>query len=313
MVKYYIGLHGEFDKRKYEKDFTKHISGIELCNFKSTEEVDEIYALSLSEAFDLGVHFPLYQSSYKYRDPLVTSHDLGEVEAAFDAIENELVCSKNINARYLLIHFPKPMLIDSRMDWTLVKYQAHDAIASEAYSEKSFVLACKQALIRLNALSLKHEIPIVLELEFMNTWFYSGDWFIEALDQNKALSICLDMARIHLQNHMDPGFDQYDFVRKLSKYTRVLHVANLQIRESDTVRHHPAFPELLEENGWANIEKLLSCLDDRSRLHSVLFEHRTEGIGREKVITCYEWIRSLLPENILLKTYGGQNDNLQTG
>ena len=294
MIKYYLGLHEEFDKKKYEKDFTNHISGIELCNFKSIDPVDEIYNLSLREKFALGVHFPLLASSYKYRDSLVTSADQNEVEAAFRAIEDELVTAKHIKAKYLLIHFPKPMIIDSSLDWSLVKYQSFDAISSESYTEESFILSCKKALKRLNELSLKYDLPIVLELEFLNKWFYRSDWFIEALNKYKAISVCLDMARLHLLNHMDPNFDPYDFINNLSPYTGVLHIANLQIRENGTKRHHPAYPELKEENGWANIEKLLLSLRDKSRLKSVLFEHKTDGIERKQVISCYEWIINLI-------------------
>ena len=32
LIKYYLGLHEEFDKNKYEKDFSNYISGIELIS-----------------------------------------------------------------------------------------------------------------------------------------------------------------------------------------------------------------------------------------------------------------------------------------
>jgi hypothetical protein len=99
MVSYYIGLHETFDKTKYEKDFTEHISGIELCNFSSSSAVEEIYNLSLKGKFQLGIHFPLLESSYKYRDPLVTSNKQSEVEEAFMAIEKELKVAKDIGVK----------------------------------------------------------------------------------------------------------------------------------------------------------------------------------------------------------------------
>jgi len=46
MKYYYIGMHNEFDPSNYEKDFTEHISGIELCNFDDISDVDEVYKLS---------------------------------------------------------------------------------------------------------------------------------------------------------------------------------------------------------------------------------------------------------------------------
>ncbi len=39
---------------------------------------------------------------------------------------------------------------------------------------------------------------------------------------------------------------------------------------------------------------MLSSMKNTDRLKSVLFEHRTEDVDRDRLVTCYEWVRSIV-------------------
>jgi len=230
----------------------------------------------------------------KYRDPQVTSIDKDESNEAFASIAYELEIAKKIEAEYLLIHFPKPMVLNDELYWSIVKYPPSDGVFESTLDKRTFINECDLAMKRLNELSNQYNIPIVLEMEFINNWFYNETWFVELLRKYSCLSICLDFSRIHLQNYIDERFDDCDFIAMLSPYTSALHVANLKVDGIVFDRHYPAFSHLNEDDGWGDISSMISALSDSSKLRNILFEHRTDEISREDVVSCYEWIRECI-------------------
>ncbi|MBN4063082.1 MAG: hypothetical protein COA82_07905 [Alkaliphilus sp.] len=293
-VNYYIGMHNEFDKSKFERDIIGKISGIELCNFKNISEVRAVKKLADQKNLKLGIHFPLLRSSYKYRDPMVTSVEKYEYEEAFQALEMELKFAKQIEAEYLLIHFPKPMVLDPRLNWSMLKFGTHDAVYENELTSIEFITTCESAMDRLEKMSEIAGIPIVLEIEIINKWLYEKEWFVNLLDKYKNISICLDSARLHIQGVIDDNFDISQFVSRLSSYTKNLHIANIQVRNGVEKRHYPALPELKEQDGWCNIVQFTSSIEDRSKLQNVLYEHKSDSITLDELRECYSWIESQL-------------------
>ena len=294
MKNYYIGMFNQFDEAKYNKDFTSHISGIELSEFHEMSEVQKVLELSKKYNFNIGIHFPLLKSSYKYRDPQVTSMEEDEVVEAFDAIIKELKLAQEIGAQYLLIHFPKPLIYDSVSDWRILRCQPYDSVSETLLERETFIDQCQKAMRQLNNLSEDYNMPIVLEMEFINKWFYEETWFTDYLKEYKNLSICLDFSRLHFQDYIVKDFDVYAFISALSSYTSALHVANLQVDGVLGKRHYPAFSHLSSKDGWADIRKHIWSLTDKSKLKNILFEHRTEDFSREQVVSCYEWVKGLI-------------------
>lgn len=176
------------------------------------------------------------------------------------------------------------------MNWHIVNFQPHHGVFESTLEKRSFIKACDDAMKRLNALSNAYAVPIVLEMAFVNKWFYEETWFVELLKKYTGLSLCLDFSRIHLQSYIDKSFDACAFIALLSPYTSALHVSNLQVDGTVLNRHAPAFAHLSEKDGWGDVRKMISSLGHSVKLKNILFEHRTDGVEREAVVSCYEWV-----------------------
>jgi len=291
MTEYFIGMHFNFDDEKYDRDFTSKISGIEFCNF-SKEEIQRMINIAKRDKFKIGIHFPLDKSSYKYRDPLVLSLSEDERLEGLTAIEKEIKFAKEIEAEYFLIHFPKPIVIDSNLEWDKCRLNEHEFIYDKEYSFDQFKRNCYETFDKLSVLSKQYNIQIVLEIEMLNKYLYQGELLKELLDKYTDIKLCLDSARLHVLSKIDKNFDYKNFIRKMAKYTYLLHVANIKVTDIIAQGHHPALKELRLEDGWSNIGEFLSIISSENKNLKILFEHRSDILTNDELMECYEWIMS---------------------
>lgn len=289
-MKFYIGMHFAFDHEKYAKDYYGRISGIEVCNFTSKDEILAVVELARRDGFQLGIHFPFYKLNYKYRDPLMLSLDENERDNAFSAIEKEMIYAKEINAEYLLMHFPKPMVLSKKDNWCMARLGDHEFVYDDEISFESFERLTEQAFIKLDALHKKTGVKVVLEIELINHWIYETDLLDRLLERYNHIKVCLDTARLHVVDKIDSNFSVCDFVARMAKYTSNLHVANIQVNEEIKNGHHPALPTLKSEEGWCEIGPILSSLKNTSCIEHVLFEHRSDNLTKNDLTLCYDWI-----------------------
>lgn len=71
MNNFLIGMHGGFDKKKYERDFRPGFFGIEACLFPDDRAVDELIQKAAEDGFSFGVHYPFIRKNTPYRDPFL--------------------------------------------------------------------------------------------------------------------------------------------------------------------------------------------------------------------------------------------------
>lgn len=296
-MNYYIGMHETIDYKKYKRDYCEHFVGIEFCNFESAKDVVAIQQLSLKDNLKVGVHFPLIKSSYKYRDPHINTPSEEGFEGAMSAIEKELILAKSLNADYLLIHFPKPMVLDFKLNWSIANFGDYDVIREEDISYDRFYQLCDRGMRAVQTLGQKYGIQMILELELFNQWLYKTDMLCELLDKYSDLKLCLDTARLHVVDCIDPEFDLHTFVKKHVKYTNNVHLANIHVKESISHGHHPPVRALNQVDGWCDLEKLLTCFEDSKYKLNVLYEHQSTRISDQELQNCYQWVEQTLSIN----------------
>ena len=293
MAEYFIGMHCRFDDIKYKRDYTSRISGIEFCNFNEQKEIQRMLEIAKKDNFKIGIHFPLKRASYKYRDPLLLSLNEDEVLEAFEAVEREIKYASKIEAEYLLIHFPKPMVIDERFNWEKCRFSHEDeTIGEKEYAFKEFKNQCNYTFKKLSELSRKYKIQIVLEIEMLNKYLYQGKLLKELLEQYSDLKLCLDSARIHVLSRIDNNFDYKTFIKEMAKYTYLLHISNIKVTDIIEDGHYPALKKLNTRDGWGNIGEFLSIISSENKDVKVLFEHRSDILTGDELSECYEWIMS---------------------
>ena len=286
MTEYLIGMHCKFDDIKYKRDYTSRISGIEFCNFNERKEIERMLEIAKEDNFKVGIHFPLKKTSYKYRDPLLLSPNKDEVLEAFEAIEKEIKYASEIEAEYLLIHFPKPMVIDETLSWDKCRF-SHEDETIEAFKNQ-----CNLVFKKLSELSTEYKIQIVLEIEMLNKYFYHGELLKELLEQYSDIKLCLDSARIHVLSSIDNNFDYKTFIKQMTKYTYLLHISNIKVTDIIENGHHPALIKLNKEDGWSDIGEFLNIISSENKDIKVLFEHRSDILTDGELSECYEWIMS---------------------
>lgn len=120
------------------------------------------------------------------------------------------------------------------------------------------------------------------------------DNFLETLlEKYKAVKICLDTGRLHLQSKIDSSFNEKEIIKRFAKYTEVVHLWNVKVSSNLENSHFPALPSLKVEDGWAPIENYLKIIAKESKNIKIMFEHRSDLISDEELDSCYSWIGSI--------------------
>lgn len=293
MTEFFIGMHYHFDFTKYQRDYVStEFTGIEFCNFSSSEDINEIADFTKANNIKVGIHFPLNRKSYKYRDPHLLSLDEQERREAMEALITEIGVAKIINAEYILIHFPKPMILDKHLNWDICNFTiADNPIDEEEYPFELFKKNTFDLMCHLTQLSEESGIQIVLEIELLNKYLYQGEYLQELLSQFTKIKICLDSTRLNVQSKIDKNFDCMKFVKEMAPYTYLVHLSNIKVNEIIEHGHHPVLKRLDIDSGWFDIDTFLSIIAENTKDIKILYEHRSDIISDKELSECYEWVR----------------------
>ena len=294
MTEYLIGMHCQFDDEKYIRDYIgDEFTGIEFCNFASKVEIEKMLAVARKDKFKIGIHFPFNRSNYTYRDPRLMSLDENEKDIAYKAVEKEVQYAKEINAEYLLIHFPKPMVLDKKLEWEKCRFpNKNETIDELVYPYELFKMNCFDVFEKLSRLSIKNKMQIVLEIEMLNKYLYKGNLLKELLESYPNIKLCLDSARFHVLSMIDKEFDYKKFIKEMAKYTYLVHLSNIKVTDKIENGHYPVLKRLKCSDGWCNIDDFLQIVSSENKNLKILFEHRSDVITYEELIGCYEWVKS---------------------
>ncbi|MTI49243.1 sugar phosphate isomerase/epimerase family protein [Sporosalibacterium faouarense] len=291
MHNFLIGMHGGFDYEKFNRDFKEGFFGIEACMFPNEKEVGVLVEEAKKHKFKMGIHFSLFQGSYRLRDPLFLSLDSNEVEKSYKAFKSELKYASEIGADYILVHFPKPVLLDKDINWDNWRFGHKDEyIYEDEYPYNLFKKNIEYMFYRLSELSKNYGVRIVLEHDAISKYLYKTELLTELLDQYNNLKICLDIARLHLLESIDKDFDRKKFVNQMAPYTYLVHLSNVKIDSNLTNNHYPALSHLNNEDGWADAREYLRDITRINKDIKILFEHRSDLISDDELEACYRWV-----------------------
>ncbi|CAG7642355.1 sugar phosphate isomerase/epimerase family protein [Paenibacillus allorhizosphaerae] len=295
MNRFLIGQHGRFDERKYKRDFKPGFYGIEACLLENEEHTARLIEESTGRGFQVGIHFPLRAGRSKLRDALFLSPDDAVRQQAYDYVTNELDYMAKVKPSYILFHYPKPVVLDDRVDWKHWRF----ADASEFVYESAYRLEeCKEkseALFEwLSDRGREYGFTPVLEFDALNRYVYATDMLEELLLRYPDIRLCLDTGRLFLQHKLDPYFDAAQVIRRYAVYADLIHLSNTQFTDRVQCHHYPVLPELDPGDGWAPIARYLGIVRERNPNVNILFEHRSDAITDEQLERCYAWVEGLL-------------------
>lgn len=295
MQQFMIGQYGDFDAKKYHRDFRKDFAGIEACLFETEEDIQALVNEAEKHGFKLGIHFPFRHTGSAIRDALFLSPDRQEREEAFNSIEQELHYLANIRPSYVLFHYPKPVILDDRVDWSHWRFaDKREYLFESSYSLDQFIQLSTAFFSWLTMQAERYSFIPVLELDALNRYVYELDVLVQLLEQFPKIKLCLDTGRLHLQAMLDPAFSAQAVFKKYARFTHVIHLWNLQYQNGIICNRYPVLPDCRVEDGWAPIEACLNILKAENPNVRILFEHRSELVSDEDLERCYQWVSSII-------------------
>lgn len=292
MKRFMIGQFDRFDIKKQNRDFRDYFFGIEVNQMESIGELKILKDNIIDRNLKVGIHFPLLKNQWRTRDPQYLSKDNKTYEESISYMENEFARAEEFSPDYILLHYPKPVILDENVDWSswrfydVTEYYYESEISYKYFEEKSinfFKILSEQ--------SRKYHFTPVLELDGLNRYVYETNLLEDLLDEYSNIKLCLDFGRIHIQDCIDDNFIGTEIVRKFGRYTHLVHLWNAKI---DSNGHYPALKSLKVEDGWGDMKAYFKILNEVNDNYKVLFEHKSQLISDVELEECYQWIEELV-------------------
>lgn len=208
--------------------------------FNETMKLASLIKLIRKYPIKINYHAPVFYNS----DPSSTYylHSNKKLrEATFDLLESNLKMAKSLHSENVVVHF-----ISNKPD--------------NDVSEEEIKDIAKESANRLNILSEKYDIPILLEYAGYNNKFYKIEDWIDVIKNNYNLGICLDLGHLCIASKLY-DFDYMEELKNLSSYTKLVHIWNTKgTSDLGEYNHIPVHPEQSEDDGWIDIETSLRIL-----------------------------------------------------
>ncbi len=295
MNRFMIGQFGHYNSDKHIRDYKSSFYGVEACLLKDDTDIQELITAANNYKFNIGIHFPLRTGGWKLRDPQFLSKDDLIRESSFKYMKDELEFIKDLRPNYVLFHYPKPVLLDNSVDWTMWRFYDETEYYYESdYTFKDFIEKSEKFFSWLNDIGNKNGFTPVLELDAISKYIYDSDMLETLLSKYNSIRLCLDIGRLHMQDKIDENFDSYKFTKRYAKYAEVIHLWNTKVTNKVEYPHFPVLPSLKSEEGWADIEAYLKIIKDENTTCKLLFEHTSDIISDEDLESCYNWINELV-------------------
>lgn len=298
MHRFLIGQHGRFDYSKFQRDFRPGFYGIEACLLESGEDIQALIDEAEKHAFRVGIHFPLRAGGPSLRDALFLAQDDEVRKEAFAYAERELEAAVRVKPEYILFHYPKPVILDDRVDWRHWRFSdPSEYVYESAYDLETFLDRSERLFSWLTEKGKAYGFRPVLEFDALNRYVYDTGEVVKLLQRYPDIKLCLDTGRLFQQEKLDPYLDVSRVLRTYAPYAASIHLWTLQVlNDGSGVRHShfPALPALDPADGWAPIEAYLQIIAEINPDVNILFEHRSDWISDEELEACYQWIHRLM-------------------
>lgn len=227
------------------------------------------------EGLAYGFHDPLPRL-LSFDHPFLTDPDEEKRTTTLDSLRRTLETAVKYNALYVVGHLPSII-------WH----------PRPGLDEESIMALAQDSCSRLSSWSEEAGTPILLENVGPNPYFYRAEAFVEIFQAHPALRFCLDIGHLHL-TALHTGLDPFDFAKKLSPYTDLIHVYNAT-RETYGLYHHvPVHPSQRPEAGWADIPNILRSTLSKTPSCTIVFEHTPQYPADEVFIAeGIEWVKKV--------------------
>lgn len=292
MKRFMIGQFDRFDINRQNRDFRDYFFGIEVNQMESLAELQILKDNIINRNLKIGIHFPLLKNQWRSRDPQYLSKDNKTYEESINYMESEFSRAEEFNPEYILLHYPKPVILDNKVNWSSWRfYDDTEYYYESEISYKYFEERSSNFFKILSEQGKKYNFTPVLELDGLNKYVYGTNLLEDLLDEYPTIKLCLDFGRIHLQDCLDDNFIGRNIIKKFGKYTHLVHLWNAKVYENG---HFPALKSLNVADGWGDMDSYFKALNEVNDAYKVLFEHKSHLISDVELEECYQWTYDLV-------------------
>jgi hypothetical protein len=199
MKNFMIGQYGGFDYTKFNKDYREQFFGIEACLFDDAADTIILIKEAKLANFHIGIHFPFRAGKSEFRDPLFLSQDNVTRANAFELVQNELDYLTALKPKYILFHYPKPVILDDRADWEKWRFgDSREFVYESDYSYEELIVKSEYLFQWLSLKSVEYDFTPVLEFDALNRYVYETTFLENLLEKYPRIKLCLDTGRLYL-------------------------------------------------------------------------------------------------------------------
>lgn len=295
MKRFMIGQHGVFDEKKYQRDFRKEFYGIEAVVFENEQEINKLIDVVQRDGLNVGIHYPLRKWISPLRDPQFLTQEDEKRAEFYKLMEEEFQYLQRLKPKYILFHYPKPVILDDRVDWTPWRFaDSSEYVYESAFSFEEFKERSEYLFNWLNDKAVEYDFIPVLELDAINKYIYETNVLETLLEKYPRVKLCLDTGRLNFQDRIDENFDVRSIIARFAKYAEVIHLCDTKVNGALEKHHYPVLPTLAVEEGWAPIEDYLKIISQENKSAKIMFEHMSHLISDEELELCYSWANGIL-------------------
>lgn len=206
MENFMIGMYGNFDNTKFNRDFRENFYGIEACLFEDERDIEKLVNEAETKGIKFGIHFPLRAWKSNLRDPQFLTLDEDARRNAYKYIEEELdyINNMKVKPKYILFHYPKPVILKDDFNMSNWRFADKSEYIYEVdYPINEFKRYSENLFAWLSEKSLEYNFIPVLEFDALNKYVCEDNFLESLLEKYTAVKICLDTGRLHLQSKID--------------------------------------------------------------------------------------------------------------
>lgn len=251
----------------------KRVEIVTSSKEKALSDAEKAYKYSMKYSIHLPVFLPKWFGGGQW-DAFFCDPSEEKRELSFALLEENLDFVKSLNADYCISHFGGivPLLPQEEL---------------KPYSE-----IIEQSISRLESLSEKYGVKILIEYFGLNKNLYlPGDW-VSLVENHNQLGLLLDTGHLYF-SCANNCLDLQDSLAALGSHASAFHIWNTKGTDHYWEYHHVApNPSQTIDTGWAfSISQLISQLDSFNCNAPLIIEPNVLFGGKEYIV---ESIKSML-------------------
>lgn len=281
-----MGMWNGLDPAHWEAYTTERITGLEVSQFRSLEQMEELHAFVEAKGLGYGIHTPVL-GGQGYSLPAITSLEAADREAGFARLAEEAAVGRRFGADYLLLHYPYPSIFPRLQDEAYMRrLPQFEHYSMDHWRDSQFQEYTERAFERIGELQARTGQRIVLEYDFFGD--YEMGWIADLFRQYRDIGLVVDLQRFDVHRRVFPGFDPYAYMDAVAPFVYLVHYSNVKYGPEAMDRHLPVLPEHAELPDYGDAPRYLEYLSRRNDRFHLTFEHNPARVTKEQLAECYE-------------------------